>query len=389
MGEQPRPLEEVVTNPAFWRGKKVFLTGHTGFKGAWMALLLRRFGASVYGYALHPTHRSSLFEVANVAGDIEQRLSDIRDLGTLRAALSEAQPDIIIHMAAQALVRPSYEEPVETFATNVMGTVHVLEAARHLPSVRAVLIVTSDKCYENDGSQTAFREGDRLGGNDPYSNSKACAELVTHSYRRSFFAASGAARIATARAGNVFGGGDWARDRLVPDAMQAFMDRQPLRIRNPNSVRPWQHALDPILGYLTLVERLMDEASFADGWNFGPNAESEQPVRNVVEDLQALWGEGARWVSDEGPHPHEAAFLRLDCERARVRLNWSPRLDLLAGLTLTVDWYKAHQRGEDMRRLSLDQLERVLASDALNGTSQSVSETTRGPASASKAKSLT
>jgi len=378
-----------VTDPAFWRGKKVFLTGHTGFKGAWASLLLRRFGASVYGYALPPTHPSSLFVAARVADDIKQCLADIRDLDRLRAALSEAQPDVIIHMAAQALVRPSYAEPVETFATNVMGTVHVLEAARHLPSVKAVLIVTSDKCYENDGGQAAFREGDRLGGNDPYSNSKACAELVTHSYRRSFFAETGAARIASARAGNVFGGGDWARDRLVPDAMQAFLDRQPLRIRNPNSVRPWQHALDPILGYFTLVEKLVADASFADGWNFGPNAESEQPVRNVVEQLQANWGDGAGWISDDGPHPHEAVFLRLDCERARSQLNWTPRLDLVQGLGLTVDWYKALQRGQDLRQISLEQLELVLDGSVANGTSQSVSEPSRGEVAAVNAKSFT
>jgi CDP-glucose 4,6-dehydratase len=386
MGRQPCQMESLVTDPVFWRRKKVFLTGHTGFKGAWASLLLRHFGASVYGYALPPSHPSSLFVVAGAAADINQCLADIRDLGRLSAAMSEAQPDVIIHMAAQALVRPSYAEPVETFATNVMGTVHVLEAARHLPCVKAVLVVTSDKCYENEGGQGAFREADRLGGNDPYSNSKACAELVTHSYRRSFFARDGAARIASARAGNVFGGGDWARDRLVPDAMQAFMDRQPLRIRNPNSVRPWQHALDPILGYLTLVEKLMADASFADGWNFGPSADSEQPVRKVVEHLQAMWGDGAGWTSDDGPHPHEAAFLRLDCERALSRLNWTPRLDLVQGLGLTVDWYKALQRGHDLRQVSLEQLEFVLGGAGSNGPSPSVSEQTRGQLAAVNAK---
>lgn len=375
-----------MTDPTFWRGKKVFLTGHTGFKGAWASLLLQHFGACVYGYALPPTHPSSLFVAARIVDDIKQCLADIRDLGRLSAALSEAEPDVIIHMAAQALVRPSYAKPVETFATNVMGTVHVLEAARHLPSVKAVLIVTSDKCYENDGGQAAFREGDRLGGNDPYSNSKACAELVTHSYRRSFFAESGAASIASARAGNVFGGGDWARDRLVPDAMQAFLDREPLRIRNPNSVRPWQHALDPILGYLALVEKLAADASFADGWNFGPSAESEQPVRNVVEHLQTLWGDGAGWTSDAGPHPHEAAFLRLDCERARARLNWTPRLDLVQGLGLTVDWYKAFQRGQNLRQVSLEQLEFVLDGAVANGTSRSASGPSRGQIAAVNAK---
>ena len=349
-----------MTDPAFWRGKKVFLTGHTGFKGAWASLLLRRLGACVYGYALPPTHQSALFVTARIADDINHRVADIRDLATLRATMAEAEPDIVIHMAAQALVRASFEEPVETFATNVMGTVHVLEAARHLRAVRAILIVTSDKCYENNGAGVAFREDDRLGGNDPYSNSKACAELVTHSYRQSFFNTQGAAHVATARAGNVFGGGDWARDRLVPDAMQAFLASDVLRIRNPNSVRPWQHALDPMLGYLTLVERLAGDERFVGGWNFGPDAASEVPVRTVVDHLIALWGDGARWTADAGPHPHEAAYLRLDCENARNQLGWTPRLDLAQGLRLTVDWYKALREGRDLRKFSLDQLDQIV-----------------------------
>lgn len=349
-----------MTDPAFWRGKKVFLTGHTGFKGAWASLLLRRLGAEVFGYALPPTHPSALFVTAGIADDIRHRVADIRDLPALRAAMAEAEPDIVIHMAAQALVRPSYEEPVETFATNVMGTVHVLEAARHLRSVRVILNVTSDKCYENDGTGAPFGEGHRLGGDDPYSNSKACAELVTHSYRHSFFKESGAARVATARAGNVFGGGDWARDRLVPDAMQAFLAGEALRIRNPNSVRPWQHALDPVLGYLALVERLAGEERFVGGWNFGPDAASEVPVGTVVDHLIALWGDGARWTADAGPHPHEAAYLRLDCTKARSELGWTPRLDLAQGLRLTVDWYKALREGRDLRRFSLDQLDQVI-----------------------------
>lgn len=359
-----------MTDPAFWRDKKVFLTGHTGFKGAWASLLLRHLGASVYGYALPPTHQSALFVTARIGNDIKHHIADVRDLSTLRAAMAEAEPDIVIHMAAQALVRPSYEEPVETFATNVMGTVHVLEVARRLRSVQVILNVTSDKCYENNGAGAAFRESDRLGGDDPYSNSKACAELVTHSYRRSFFNVPGAARVATARAGNVFGGGDWARDRLVPDAMQAFLAGEALRIRNPNSVRPWQHALDPVLGYLKLVERLANDEGFIGGWNFGPDAASEVSVGTVVERLIALWGDGARWTADAGPHPHEAAYLRLDCERARERLNWTPRLGLSQGLALTVDWYKALQRGQDLRRVSLEQLERVLHGAVSNGVAQ-------------------
>lgn len=364
MGEPPRQMESLVTDPAFWRGKKVFLTGHTGFKGAWASLLLRRFGASVYGYALEPTHPSSLFVTARIADDIRQRIADIRDLSALRAAMTEAAPDIVIHMAAQALVRPSYEEPVETFATNVMGTVHVLEAARQLRSVRVILNVTSDKCYENNGAGIAFREVDRLGGDDPYSNSKACAELVTHSYRDSFFNAKDAARIATARAGNVFGGGDFARDRLVPDAMQAFLAGEALRIRNPNSVRPWQHALDPVLGYLTLVERLAGDDHFIGGWNFGPDAASEVPVGTVVEHLIALWGDGARWTADAGPHPHEAAYLKLDCAKARSELGWTPQLDLAQGLRLTVDWYEALRESRDLRKISLDQLDQVVGASS-------------------------
>ncbi|WP_441237372.1 CDP-glucose 4,6-dehydratase [Bradyrhizobium sp. 930_D9_N1_4] len=353
-----------MTDPAFWRGKRVFLTGHTGFKGAWASLLLRRMGADVYGYALEPTHRSSLFVTARIADDIKHRIGDIRDLGALRAAMAEAEPDIVIHMAAQALVRPSYEEPVETFATNVMGTVHVLEAARQLRALQAMLIVTTDKCYENNGSGAAFRESDRLGGDDPYSNSKACAELATHSYRRSFFNVPGAARIATARAGNVFGGGDFARDRLVPDAMQAFSAGEALRIRNPNSVRPWQHALDPVLGYLRLVERLAGDERFTGGWNFGPDAASEVPVGTVVEQLIALWGDGARWTADAGPHPHEAAYLRLDCTKAHSELGWTPQLDLAQGLRLTVDWYQALRDGKDLRNFSLEQLDQVVGTSS-------------------------
>jgi CDP-glucose 4,6-dehydratase len=363
-------MEGLVTDPAFWRGKKVFLTGHTGFKGAWASLLLRRLGAEVYGYSLPPDHPSSLFVAAGIEGDVHHRIADIRDLDALRGALSEVRPDIVIHMAAQALVRLSYAEPVETFATNVMGTVHVLEAARQLASVKAILIVTSDKCYENNGGQAAFREGDRLGGSDPYSDSKACAELVTHSYRQSFFAQPGSARIATARAGNVFGGGDWARDRLVPDAVQAFLGGEPLRIRNPNAIRPWQHVLDPVSGYLTLVEKLVDDGTLVGGWNFGPDAASEVPVSTVVDHLIELWGNGAEWVGDEGFHPHEAAYLRLDCAKARAQLGWNPRLDLAQGLRLTVDWYKALQNGHDLRQLSLDQLDHFVgaARSARNAT---------------------
>ena len=349
-----------MTDALFWKGKKVFLTGHTGFKGAWTALLLGRLGARVHGYALPPSHPLSLFVAAGIADDLHHCIGDIRDFGALRAALSNAQPDIIIHMAAQALVRNSYAEPVETYATNVMGTVHLLEAARHVSSVTAILIVTSDKCYENNSQEIAFREDDRLGGSDPYSNSKACAELLTDAYRRSFYQAASAARIATARAGNVFGGGDWAVDRLIPDAVQAFMARSPLRVRNPEAVRPWQHVLDPVLGYLTLAKKLSDDDGFVGGWNFGPGAESEVTVREIVERVVTRWGDGAAWTPDGGPHPREAAYLKLDSDKVRTRLNWKPRLDLAQGLELTIDWYKAATQGRNLRDVSLDQIELVL-----------------------------
>jgi CDP-glucose 4,6-dehydratase len=364
-------VENLVTNDGFWKGKKVFLTGHTGFKGAWTALLLSRLGASVYGYALPPDHKSSLFLAAKVADVVHHRVADIRNLDALREALSDAEPDIVLHMAAQALVRRSYAEPVETFATNLMGTVHLLEATRHLPSVRAILIITSDKCYENNAQtnaqNTGFREDDRLGGSDPYSSSKACAELVTDAYRRSFYQAAGAARIATARAGNVFGGGDWASDRLVPDVMQTLLHGSPLRIRNPDAVRPWQHVLDPVLGYLKLAERLADDAGFVGAWNFGPGAESEVTVREIVERLLALWGGDARWTTDGGLHPREASYLKLDSRKAHSRLNWWPRLDLAQGLDLTVSWYKEAERGHDLRRVSLEQLEFVLDREVAHG----------------------
>jgi CDP-glucose 4,6-dehydratase len=360
-------MEHLVTNDGFWNGKKVFLTGHTGFKGAWTALLLSRLGATVHGYALPPDHKSSLFVAARVADVVQHRVADIRNLDALREALSDAAPDIVIHMAAQALVRPSYAEPVETFATNVMGTVHLLEAARHLRSVKAILIVTSDKCYENNAQDTRFREDDRLGGGDPYSSSKACAEFVTDAYRRCFYHAAGASRVATARAGNVFGGGDWARDRLVPDVMDALLDGSPPRIRNPDAVRPWQYVLDPVLGYLTLAERLVEDDSFVGAWNFGPGAESEVTVSEIVEHLLTLWGGGARWTTDGGPHPREAASIKLDSHKAHTRLNWWPRLDLAQGLELTVNWYKAAARGHDLRDVSLEQIDFVLDREVARG----------------------
>ena len=358
-------MEDLVTDPNFWRYRRVFLTGHTGFKGAWMSLLLGSLGAKVEGLALPPDDSRNLFVVATAENDVVHRLGDIRDFNVVQEAMARAEPEIVIHMAAQSLVRRSYEEPVETYATNVMGTVHVLEAVRHTPSVRAALVITSDKCYENAERLSSYSETDTLGGRDPYSNSKGCAELVTSAYRRSFFDGDGSTPIASARAGNVIGGGDWSRDRLVPDAMQAFMARTPLHIRNSQAVRPWQHVIDPILAYLGLVERLVkDGAEFAEGWNFGPAPASEVSVGIIADELVRLWGKDARWMKAGGDHPHEAAYLKLDCAKATDRLGWTPQLPLDEGLRLTVEWYKAFESGADMRAVTRAQIDQLLQRDS-------------------------
>jgi CDP-glucose 4,6-dehydratase len=357
-------MESVVIDRGFWRDRRVLITGHTGFKGAWAALLLRSLDAEVFGFALAPEDPRGVFTVAGVERDIAHRIGDLRDAEAIAGGVEEARPEIILHMAAQALVRRSYAEPVATYATNVMGTVHLLEAVRRAPSVRAVVIVTSDKCYENSGSLWGYRETEALGGHDPYSNSKACAELVTDAYRKSFFALPGAAAIASARAGNVIGGGDWAEGRLTPDAIKAFLAGAPLKIRNPSAVRPWQHVLDPVLGYLLLAERLCAEDPHTQaGWNFGPLLSNDVPVAVMADTLVRLWGSGARWERDGGEHPHEASQLRLDSTKAMTKLGWRPRLDLDEALRLTVDWYQAFQKGGDMRAVALAQIERVLGAE--------------------------
>lgn len=346
---------------AFWRGKRVFLTGHTGFKGSWLSLWLQSLGAEVSGFALAPPSQPSLFEAARVAQGMQSTLGDIRDAAALRAALQAARPEIVIHMAAQALVRYSYEHPVETYATNVMGLVNLFEAVRATPGIRAVLNVTSDKCYDNKEWPWGYRENEPLGGYDPYSNSKACAELVTSAYRNSFFnpaqhAAHGVA-LGSARAGNVIGGGDWAGDRLVPDMVRAIAAGQPVRIRSPHAIRPWQHVLEPLSGYLALAERLVrDGPAFAEGFNFGPHDTDARPVQWIVERLCAQWGAGAAWELDGAPQPHEATYLKLDCSKARARLGWQPRWPLPRTLDEIVAWHKAHARGEDMRSVTLAQI---------------------------------
>ena len=350
-------------NPAFWANKRVFLTGHTGFKGGWLSLWLQSLGAEVTGFALTPPTNPSLFEVANVAGGMKSIIGDIRDLDALERAMKESNPEIVIHMAAQPLVRYSYVNPVETYATNVMGTVHLFEAVRKAGSVKAVVNITTDKCYENREWEWGYRENEPMGGYDPYSNSKGCAELVTSAYRLSFFnpvdySKHGVA-LASVRAGNVIGGGDWAQDRLIPDIISAFSEGRPVVIRNPHAVRPWQHVLEPLRGYVTLAERLYnDGAQFAEGWNFGPNDNDARPVEWIVNQLAEQWGEGATWSVDKGEHPHEATYLKLDISKAKSRLEWSPVLDLTQSLGMIVDWYRRHKSKEDMRQVVLDQIKK-------------------------------
>lgn len=361
MAVRRRPVEGMVVNPEFWRGKRVLLTGHTGFKGSWMALWLQSMGAHVVGYALAPPTSPSLFEEADVAAGMTSVIGDIRDLAAVRAVVAEHRPEIVFHMAAQPLVRYSYAEPVETYATNVMGTVNLLEAVRLAPGVKAVVNITTDKCYENREWVWAYRENEPMGGYDPYSSSKGCAELVTSAYRQSFFNESDYARhgvaIASARAGNVIGGGDWAQDRLIPDILAAFEQGRVVQIRNPNAVRPWQHVLEPLRGYLTLAERLYcDGVAYAEGWNFGPNEQDAMPVGWIVGTMTALWGEGAQSRLDAGAHPHEATYLKLDVSKARARLGWQPALRLEPALRMIVDWSRQRKGGADARAVTLAQI---------------------------------
>jgi CDP-glucose 4,6-dehydratase len=358
-------VEGVEVNAAFWKGKRVLMTGHTGFKGSWLSLWLQSMGAQVVGYALAPPTNPSLFEVAEVGKGMISIIGDIRDLEHLRKVFTEHQPEIVIHMAAQPLVRYSYIEPVETYSTNVMGTVNLLEAVRSAGCVKAVVNVTTDKCYENREWAWGYRENEAMGGYDPYSSSKGCAELVTAAYRNSYFHPEkyqmhGVA-IASGRAGNVIGGGDWAEDRLIPDIMRAITEGRPVRIRNPHAIRPWQHVLEPLSGYLVLAQRLYQEGgAYAEGWNFGPNDEDAKPVQWIVEKLTQSWGEGASWVLDAGDHPHEAHYLKLDCSKAKARLDWHPRWHLEDALGAIVDWHRAYRNGEEMQSQTLKQIQQYV-----------------------------
>ncbi len=348
-------------NSEFWAGKRVFLTGHTGFKGSWLSLWLQSLGAELTGFSLAPPTQPSLFEMARIGDGMHSIIGDIRDLAGLREAMVEAKPEIVIHMAAQPLVRYSYENPVETYATNVMGTVHLFEAVRATPSVKAVVNITTDKCYENREWAWGYRENEPMGGYDPYSNSKGCAELVTSAYRSSYFnpldySKHGVA-LASVRAGNVIGGGDWAQDRLIPDIISAFSEGRPVVIRSPHAIRPWQHVLEPLRGYLMLAERLYsDGVAYAEGWNFGPNEADVKSVEWIVGTLAEQWGNDANWTLDQSTHPHEATYLKLDISKARSRLGWQPALTLSQSLQMIVDWYRDYKNKADMRYAVLEQI---------------------------------
>jgi CDP-glucose 4,6-dehydratase len=337
--------------PGFFRGKTVLITGHTGFKGAWLSEWLLKLGADVVGCALPPDTRPSLFTLLDLAGRMRSEFVDVRDLTALESVVAESRPEVVFHLAAQPLVRRSYREPVATFATNVMGTAHLLEAARKTDSVRSVVIVTSDKCYENVGSARGYRESDPLGGHDPYSASKGAAEVVTAAYRRSFFSEPGRPGVASARAGNVIGGGDWSEDRLVPDLVRGIGSGQPVVIRNPKSIRPWQHVLEPLFGYLMLARALWEQPQrFSDGFNFGP-AQAELPVAALAERFVAALGRGSLARAPQGEEPHEASLLLLDSTKARDVLGWTPRLGIEDTVKLTVDWYREHQRDPASARI--------------------------------------
>ncbi len=350
-------------NREFWKAKKVLLTGHTGFKGSWLALWLQALGAETTGFSLSPPTDPSLFELVRVAKGMDSVTGDVRDFELLKSVIAKKRPEIVIHLAAQSVVRVSYDNPHETYSTNVMGTVNLLEAIRQLQLPCVVVNVTSDKCYENKNWVWGYRENEALGGHDPYSSSKACAELVTAAFRASYFCDGGSEQprvlVASGRAGNVIGGGDWTQDQLVPDIIRAFLSGRAVRIRSPHAVRPWQFVLEPLHGYLQLAEHLWKHGSvFAEGWNFGPHEEDAKPVSWIVENISRLWGDGARWEVDQGMHPHEAHILKLDTSKARSKLGWSPRTGLPIALEWVVEWYKAYREEKDILEITRAQIAR-------------------------------
>lgn len=365
-------LNPLLVTPSFWQGKHVFLTGHTGFKGSWLTLWLASMGARVTGYALAPNTKPNLFDTLDLGKFLDRSyIADVRDFDLLRTAMYESNPDVLIHMAAQPLVRYSYYHPVETYATNVMGTVHVLEAARQIASLRATVVVTTDKCYENQERNTGYCETEPMGGYDPYSSSKGCAELITSAYRQSFFLVNNGSThqhaLASARAGNVIGGGDWSEDRLIPDAIKALEAHEPLIIRNPLAIRPWQHVLEPLSGYLVLAEKLYSKGnSYSSAWNFGPLDKDARSVQEVIDLLIAEWGSGALWQKDKAEQPHEAGLLKLDCTKAHQELGWHPKWGLETAILKIVEWQKAFQEKKDMRDFTLAQIQQYMAAKTLD-----------------------
>jgi len=346
----------------FYKNKKVLITGHTGFKGSWMSILLNSLGAEISGYALNPPTKPSLYEVAKIDKIVNSYIADIRDYDALHGFLHKINPDIVIHMAAQPIVRESYRIPVETYSINVMGTVNILEACRNTQSVRAIVNITTDKCYENREWYWGYRENEPMGGFDPYSNSKGCSELVTSAYRTSYFNPvdynQHMVGIASARAGNVIGGGDWANDRLIPDFIRAISKGEKVKIRSPYAIRPWQHVLEPLTGYLILAERLYFRGDyFSQGWNFGPDDKDAKNVEWIIKKICDFWGNDASYEIDSTTHLHEANYLKLDCSKAKTELNWEPKWDITKTLKSIVEWNKAYANGEDMRMYSLMQIE--------------------------------
>lgn len=356
---------EIMIDNSFWQGKRVFITGHTGFKGSWLSLLLTQLGAKIKGYALAPPTTPSLFVEANIAADIESEIADIRDLERLTKSIKQFSPEIVIHLAAQPLVRDSYQDPLSNYSTNLMGTVNLFEAIKQCNSIKAVVNVTTDKCYENNNLTTPFKESAALGGYDPYSASKACSEIITASYQRSFFSEQDYhlhhCAIATARAGNVIGGGDWAKDRLLPDMLNALSSNSEIILRNPHSVRPWQHVLEPLSGYLILAEKLFKEGpSYNGAWNFGPHPSSAQPVQKIAELICSYWGGESGWKISQQIGPHEASYLSLDCNKAQQQLAWQPKWSLQKSLQLIVNWQKSYSDSHNPKQLCIEQINEFL-----------------------------
>jgi CDP-glucose 4,6-dehydratase len=363
-GVSKKGCRSIMVDKKFWKGKKVFITGHTGFKGSWLCLWLHSLGAELTGFSLEPPTKPNMFNLCNIKKITNTIIGDVRNFQHLKSSLSTADPDIVFHMAAQPLVRASYDNPVETYETNTMGTAHLMEGIRELDhkKARVVINVTTDKCYENKEWNWGYRENEPLGGYDPYSNSKACSELVTHAFRNSYFNPKAyeihQVAVATARAGNVIGGGDWATDRLIPDCFRSILKGEKITIRNPHATRPWQHVLEPLSGYITLAEKMYKEGDkYSEAWNFGPNEEGEQTVEWIVKKVCEKWGDQASYTVLEESSVHEAHFLKIDCSKARFILGWRPRWEIEEAIDKIVEWQRAYKNGENLKAISLKQLE--------------------------------